>query len=155
VHRWAIIVLFLSLTAVGACGSNSGEPRLDTVFSGFELLDKRAFSSELEAEFASPVVRTAEQRPARIWSPGYVNLMRKSQEFDDEELALSIIPSRLSTAGATIVRAPRSPSDLMTMTVGGPLFRIEFDWKRQRGIIYDRPARVDERPEELLLFELR
>jgi hypothetical protein len=109
----------------------------------------------LEAALATPIVRTADQRPARTLDRGYVYLFRKAQEFDDEDLALSVLPSRLSATGATLLKSPRSPAELMTLIVGGPLFRIEFDWEGQRGIIYNRLGSVDERSEELLLFELR
>jgi hypothetical protein len=150
----AVGCVLASLTVVGgACQSSSNQQGLDAVFGGFDLLDRRVVSAAPDFE-AAPIVRT-EAKPVRVWEAGHLYLFRIPGEVNKEELALFTLPSRLSAAGARIVKAPRSPSDLMTATVGGPLFRIEFDWKGQRGIIYNRGVRVDEKPEELLLFELR
>jgi hypothetical protein len=153
--RVAVGCVLVSLTVAGAaCQSSSSEQELDAVFVGFNLLDRRLVSLAPGLE-TTLVVRTAEAKPVRAWDAGHLYLFRMPREADTEELALSTMPSRLSAAGARIVKAPRLPSDLMTATVGGPLFRIEFDWNGQRGIIYNRAARVDEKPEELLFFELR
>jgi hypothetical protein len=156
-YRCAVVLLLLSLTT-GACQSNSGGQLPDTVatvFADFELLEKRELSAATEDALAIPIVRTVGQHPERTFDEGYVYLFLTPDELDDEDLALSILPSRLSAIGATLAKVPRSSADLMTTTVGGPLFRIEFGWKEKRGVIYNRLGRVDDKPADLLLFELR
>jgi hypothetical protein len=58
--------------------------------------------------------------------------------LDNEKLALVDFPTRLQSAGITVVRAPKSSMELMHLFIGGPLFRIQIRDGGHEGIIYNQ-----------------
>jgi len=67
---------------------------------------------------------------------------------------MKTFPERLSSIGARVISAPKSPDDFIDLIIGGPLFVVEFEKDGHQGKIFNRvhtSEKSSENWEELIL----
>lgn len=116
-----VVCLF---TTAGCTNSVSGH-FCDTVFATFTYIGTdEAADLSLNKEAEIPTALAA--------GVTYIFLLPRASE---EIGQWTTFTKRLREAGATVLREPKSGGDLASITVGGPLFTIAFQYKGHRGSI--------------------
>ena len=117
----------ITTDAVGALG--------DFVFVGSAESNVRQ-NAVIDRGYVVPHSNTPQPIPPKlIVGMGYV--FHYDGTIDDEELALRILPKRLSQRGLKVAKVP-SANDLMYIYAGGPLFAIPFQQGTHEGMIYNQ-----------------
>ena len=101
---------------------------VETVFAGYTYVGPDEIADPNSPQPLPPAFRP---------NVRYLFLLRRSSADVGQ---WNTIKQRLEIAGARVVDAPRSAGDLVHISVGGPLFRIEFYYAGHRGTIANEMA---------------
>jgi hypothetical protein len=146
----ALIVATGLLTALGVPGvlplGTPGERKIDGRFWG-QILQGYAYVGPATCTDGRIGFHGNEEvtLPKRL-QPGTCYVFRRPRSAQGE--GWESIVERLKSKGVLLTSVPTSPTDLVYLTIGGPLFTIHFDFENMRGVLFNAvDQRILNRPE--------
>jgi hypothetical protein len=129
--RRVLPVLIVLLPALG-CRSG-GATDFGRVFEGFDFIGAEPLTSVVASTMASK----GDSSP-KLYKPGFRYVFRSSGPISLPQIATVVLPSRLHTAGVTLVSFPHSENDMAAASFGTPAWEIKFMQGSHEGRIFNR-----------------
>lgn len=130
---WVVVVTLQLIEGIG-CRRHPVDPAavVGTAFDGF------VYVGSFPADRYSPPPHSYDAvKLPRSFAAGRLYVFHYAGSLDDAEFAVKELPRRLRAAGATIIEAPSSKSDLPSVDPGDRAWRIVFTYDSLRGTIYN------------------
>lgn len=156
--RFPIMFLLAGSIVIMGCGSRSiaENERFQRLFQGYELVLIDGLPKDASVDSLKNVERSALRSTYLLEAkmvPGRIYVFRKTNQLENETLAMKVIPKRLIDIGADDIKTPKSSKDFAYLFIGGPLFSIEFKYRGHSGMIANRvytSEKASENREELI-----
>ena len=139
----AILQIFLSSACINKEGGLAEHVFQDFVYSGAEpLRNEREEFNESDVLVKPKVPQGGSPPVPTVFQRGMQYRFICPEPCRVDNLAIHVLPRRLTEVGAQNMKHPSSPQQLMFLDIGGPLFRITFEWNDQSYRITNTPNQV-------------
>jgi hypothetical protein len=142
--RWIYLITLVLSIRTGGCALEECEPtKVLSVFKDFSYVGTAPSTGSDRATTHTFSV----QRMPTMLEPGRRYIFHLRRSVGNSNIWPTLV-QRLKDAGIQVTKAPGSAGDLGHLVVGGPLFRIEFRCRSQRGLIFNAPESAQQKSTE-------